>query len=118
MKVSRGIKTYQEIENLSIQLEEERKVIKVKNFSKDQIPPEIEAFCSLGPKACPVELDIISARLDGEIHSFFRRLRLTEHFKDKEDLRSIEEKEFYTKKTDFLPEPGKSAPLDMFNVHI
>ena len=68
----------------------------------------------MGPKACPVELDINSARLDGEIHSFFRRLRLTEHFKDKEDLRSIEEKRFYTKKLDFLPEPGKSAPLDMF----
>ena len=40
------------------------KVTKVKNFSKDPIPAEIEAFCSLGPKACPVELDVNTARLD------------------------------------------------------
>ena len=95
-------------------MEDEGKIIKVKNFSKDQIPPEIEAFCSLGPKACPVELVINSARLDGESHSFLRKLRLTEQFKDREVLRSDEEKRFYTKKTDFFPEPGKSAPLSMF----
>jgi hypothetical protein len=99
--------------DLSVQVEDERGIIKLKNFSKDQIPPEIEAICSLGPKACPVELDINSARLDGEIHSFLRRLRLTEHFNDKEDFRSDEEKRFYTKKTDFIPEPGKSAPGNM-----
>ena len=71
------------------------KLIKVKNFSKDEIPPEIEAFCSLGPKACPVELDINSARLEGEINTFFRRLRLNELSKDSEDLRTDEEKRFY-----------------------
>ena len=57
------------------------KVNKVKNFSKDPIPAEIEAFCSLGPKACPVELDVNTARLDTELNSFFRRLKLTKILK-------------------------------------
>ena len=86
----------------------------MKNFSKDQIPEEIEAFCSLGPKACPVELDVNTARLDTEINAFFRRLKLTKHFEDSDDKRNEEEKRFYTKKHDFIPEGGKSAPLDMF----
>ena len=85
------------------------KVIKVKNFSKDPIPAEIEAFCSLGPKACPVELDVNTARLDTEINAFFRRLKLTKHFEDSEDQRDEEEKHLYTRKPDFIPEGGKSA---------
>ena len=78
------------------------------NSSVNKIPEEIEAFCSLGPKACPVELDINSARLESEVYSFFRRLRLTERFKD------ADEKRFYTRKPDYIPEAGRSAPLDMF----
>ena len=92
----------------------EEKVIKVKNLSKDPIPPEIEAFLSLGPKACPVELDVNIARLDGDIHAFIRRIRLVKMFKDDKDKRDEEEKRFYTKNPDFVPDAGKSAPLDMF----
>mgnify|MGYP007114517086 CR=1 FL=1 len=69
----------------------EDKVIKVKNLASDDIPCEIEAFLSLGPKACPVELDVNIARLDGDIHAFIRRLRLVQLFKDDEDKRDEEE---------------------------
>ena len=73
-------------------------MVKVKNFASDPIPPELEAFLSLGPKACPVELDVNLARLDGDIHKFIRRLRLVQLFKDEEDKRDTEDKRFYTKK--------------------
>ena len=75
------------------------------NLASDEIPFEIEAFLSLGPKACPVELDVNIARLDGDIHAFIRRLRLVQMFKDEEDKRQ---------NPDFIPKSGKSAPLDMF----
>jgi hypothetical protein len=52
----------------------EEKIIKVKNLASDEIPLEIEAFLSLGTKACPVELDINIARLDGDVHAFIKRL--------------------------------------------
>ena len=90
------------------------KANKVKNFSEDPIPEEIEAFCSLGPKACPVELDVNTARLDTEINAFFRRLKLTKHFEGHDDQRNEEEKRFYTKNLILFLKGGKSAPLDMF----
>ena len=92
----------------------DQKLVMVKNLASDPIPDEVEAFLSLGPKACPVELDVNIARLDGDIHAFIRRLRLVQLFKDDEDKRDEEDKRFYTKKPDFVPNAGKSAPLDMF----
>ena len=82
---------------------------------KDFISEEIEAFCSLGPKACPVELDINSTRPESETNTFFRRLRLTVNFKDKEDVRDIEEKRFYTRKPDFIPDSRESVPLNILS---
>ena len=62
---------------------------------------------------CPNELDIDRAQLEKDLESWFRRLRLKAHFDDKDDMRTEEEKRFY-KKSDWTPQPGKFAALDMF----
>ena len=87
--------------------------VKVKNFSDIPMPDSVKAFLSLGAKFCPNELDIDRAKLEIDLESWFRRLKLKANFQDKEDLRTEEEKRFY-KRSDWTPQPGKFAALDMF----
>ena len=70
-------------------------------------------FLSLGANLCPVDLDIDRKQLENDIDVWVRRLRLRLNFKDSEDLRTEEEKRFYTA-SGWTPQPGKNLALDLF----
>ena len=74
----------------------------LKNISGEEITEvEKSLFCK-GKKFCQVELDPPILRMQKELNSFYRNLRLQWHFYGQEDGRSQLEKRFYPK-SDWKP---------------
>ena len=74
----------------------------IKNISGEPISKVEESLFLKGKKFSPVELDPPIVRMQKELNSFFRILRLQWHFQDQQDGRTELERKFY-QKSDWNP---------------
>ena len=74
----------------------------VKNMSGQPITKIEESLFLKGKKFCPVEKDPPIIRMQRELNTFFRTLRIQWHFGGQEDKRSEIERKFYPK-SDWTP---------------
>ena len=74
----------------------------VKNISGEAVSDIEQKLFSKGKQFCPVELDPPIVRMQRELNTFFRILRIKWLFQDKPDQRSDLEKKFY-KKSNWTP---------------
>ena len=69
----------------------------VKNISGEPVTKIEESLFLKGKKFCPVEKDPPFIRMQRELNTFFRHLRIQWHFRGQKDGRSELEKKFYPK---------------------
>ena len=90
---------------------------KVKNLSSRNLDKDEKDILELGPKFCPVEIDLDRSRLQKEINEGFRRMKIKDFFHPDEDSRTDEQKRFYVKNTDWDPPAARvNKSLDVFNM--
>ena len=88
----------------------------VKNISGVPITKTEESLFLKGKKFCPVEKDPPIIRMQKELNSFYRNLRLQWHFYGQEDGRSQLEKRFYPK-SDWKP-PKACVEIESYSSRI
>ena len=69
----------------------------IKNISGDPVTEVEKSLLSKGKQFCPVELDPPIVRMQRELNTFYRILRLKWFFQNQSDKRSDLEKKFYQK---------------------
>ena len=86
----------------------------VKNLSSKGLEANKMKALALGPKMTLVQRDVNRGRLQKDLISGFRRLRLAEKNFPNVDNRTEEQKRFYIPKTDYTPPAGRNKKLDTY----